>query len=335
MKPRSKYAAVLALCVASCAMELLAGCAEQRQMLTGETSSGTPRPIECRLHLATCVPIVIPPRVAEMADYSAVALAPDASPASGIISTQLEGSMSKVRVNDRPFYTILPPDDPARQVRFEIAASVGKLSETHGTEPRSVCNDPNPPLGLCKNSSLRQVACTERELPVGITIRVRAANGKLIATRTEGGTGKSKLCLGDTGVLLEHDALAEAAANQAVTAIIQDLVVRTEIVQVLSRDAAPEITDTDRQQRFKEAVAFLKAGRLDRSCPVFQELSEIEGSSVAVLYNMAFCTQTKGDWCGANALYRRADAQTHAPDSDLANRITETQQSCLAEKRTG
>jgi len=333
MKSSSRSAQALALWVAVAAAGLLAGCDAQKALLTGETSSGAPAPIGCRLRISTCVPIVIPPKVAEMADYTAVALMPDASPVSGAISTQLEASMSKVRVNEVPYYNILPAADPARQVSLEIAASVGRPVETHGMEQHPYCPDTTLSMSMCKNVQLRPVACTQREVSLSVTVRARTKAGKVVATRSEAASGKSSLCQGDSGALLDADQLLAAAKDKVLTAIVQDLVVRTETVQVLSRDDAPEIKDPERQQRFKEAVAFLKAGRLDRSCPVFQELSEIEGSSVGVLYDTAFCVQTKGDWCGANALYRRADAQTHTPDSDLSNRINETQQSCLAEKK--
>jgi hypothetical protein len=330
---KSMSRSTLALCAAIGTAALLLGCDAQRALLTGETSSGAPTPISCRLRISTCVPVVIPPRVAEMSDYTAVALVPDATPASGAIATQLEASMSKVRVNDVPFYNVLPAGDAGRQVSFEISASPGKLVETHGVEQHPYCPDTTISMSMCKNAQMRPVACTQREVALSVTVRVRTKAGKVVATRNEASSGKSALCFGDSGVLLDGDQLLAAAADKVLTAIVQDLVVRTEVVQVLARDDAPEVKDPERQQRFKEAVAFLKAGRLDRSCPVFQELSEIEGSSIGVLYNTAFCVQTKGDWCGANALYRRADALTHTPDSDLSNRINETQQSCLAQNK--
>ena len=90
------------------------------------------------------------------------------------------------------------------------------------------------------------------------------------------------------------------------------------------KDDVGSVRDAGRQQRFKDAIVWMKAGRLDRACPTFEELTEIENQSVAVFYNSAFCVQAAGDWKRAYQLYQQADRLTKTPDREIESALKET-----------
>jgi hypothetical protein len=292
--------------------------------------------IGCKFGFSKCVPVVIPPRVAEAGVSSTVAIVSSNTPGSKAIGLQFEALLSKVRVDDHPYYNIVAPSDSKRQLTYDITATAWNVADSHVIETRSQCNDAQTGGSLikrCKSSSQVNVSCSVRAATVGANVRVRAQNGTLLATRQEGSVAESKQCQGDnSGALLDSAALLGQAADKVASALQEAVAVRIEVVPVRAMDDPSEIRDGARQERFREATVFLKAGRLDRACPVYQELIELDRTSVAVLHNAGFCAQARGNWCKANGLYRQADALTRTPNSDLAALINETQPSCAVKR---
>jgi hypothetical protein len=69
---------------------------------------------------------------------------------------------------------------------------------------------------------------------------------------------------------------------------------------------------------FADAMAFARAGRLDRACAIWRELAPGETTtSVALLQNLGVCAEAEGDHARAAAIYGAADSLLTRPDEDL------------------
>lgn len=300
----------------------LGGCLSQPlQKTEGIHSTGG---LACSV--GTCVPVVVPPQVVEAGGLKRISFATDRSPISAQVASQLEVQLSKVRVNDAPFYKVVPSADPTRQAVYEISANVSPVTSERSVEERTRCADSSSMKDMlkCKSPTKYRVSCVSRKVTLDTTTRIRRQSGELLATRQHSGAGEQKFCQGDNGAPDSDDVLRGAALAKVTRSMQESLAVTVKMAPVRTKDDTSGIRDAGRQQRFRDALVWHKTGRLDRSCPVFEELAEIESQSVAVFYNSAFCSQAGGDWRKAYQLYQQADRLTKSPDSDIAAALKET-----------
>jgi hypothetical protein len=331
MKTKTGWMQAGATALVMLALSALQGCAG----VPGRPDDVNTTDTFCRIGLKTCVNGVMEPIVSEARPFRRVAIASTRTQGADAVAQQFEAELTKVRINDEPYYTIVQPSDPAREVTYEVSTTAWTIADSHTTQSRSRCNDQksNKLFSSCKSTTQYTASCTVRKATVGATIRLRRKDGSVLATRQESGEGTSEYCVGDEGVTLKDPAaLFGEAVGHVTDAFHRAVAVRVEKIALRYMTDTSGIQSAERQQRFNDALVFLKAGRVDRACPVFQELSEVERNSVAVFYNAGFCMQVKGDWCRANGLYKQADALTRSPDSDLDAAMKETRLSCTAKK---
>jgi hypothetical protein len=275
----------------------------------------------CNVPLVTCVKVVLPPLMVAAGGMKRVAVVAGTGQGASSLATQLEKRLSAVVVDDKPFYTLVRPNDPTRQATFEVSSSAWEIDEQRETQTRTKCKD-----WKCKVSSEYKVSCTVRKATVGVLIRLRGKDGSELATRDAGGVGDSKKCQGESGTLDAAPLVFGKATGKAMDVLQDALAVRTALKRVRIIEDAAGVTDAGRKRRFFEAVEFAKAGRMDRACPMFSELSEVETSSVAVFYNLGFCDQVNGDWRSAFRYYNKADSNASKPLSEITEALAETRQ---------
>lgn len=273
----------------------------------------------CKAGWGTCVVVVIPPEMVAAGGLKRVAVRAGSGQGAAALAGQLEQRLSSVVVNDKPFYTLVRAEDPTRQGTFDLSSTEWSIDEQRETQSRSKCVDDK-----CKKSTEYKVSCTVRKATVGALMRLRSRDGSEIATRAAGGVASSTQCQGEVGTLDAPGLVLGKAAGQAMDRLQDALAVRTALKRVRVMDDAAGVTDPGRRQRFSDAVAFAKAGRMDRACPVFAELSEIETTSIAVFYNLGFCDQVNGDWRQAFRSYSKADSNSSKPLSEIGEALDET-----------
>ena len=298
----------------------------QRTGDDGVRQSGS---LGCRTGFSTCVPVMMPPAMPEAASLRTIAVTGAPGRGSEALVAQVETQLSKVRWDEQLFYTLVPAGDARREGVLEIASAAPQVADSRFNITRCA-----PGLKTCKNpAEQRQVACTKRAVNIGATVRLQIVKTGAVATRQVAAAKEASYCEGDAGGLpaagaLQGDLVAELANK------VQDaFAVRAEERPIRLMDSTSDIADAERKTRFTQAVAFMKAKRLDRACSVFSELSEIERRSVAVMFNAGFCAEARGDWAAANALYRAADALTTKPDDTLLKAIQETNLSASQVRR--
>lgn len=312
---------------------LLSACANvgtaSNNVFSGKTSDAAAegvqpsRNVSCNLGFGTCVPVVVPPAMPEAARVRVVAVTAEPSTkASTQVAAQLENTLSKVRVNEELFYTIVRPGDPKAEGVFEVTVDTATVNDSRTTETR--CRDSKKILCL-KESEQRTVSCTERKATVGATVRLRVRKDNSTATHKAANSGTSKACQGESGGLTDSNTMMGDAIAGLSRGFSDTLAIRTEIRPVRMMTDEVGIRSAEAKKSFATANAFMRAGRLDRSCAVYQEMIEAERNSVALFFNAGFCAEARGDWATANSLYRAADQLTTTPNSELASAIKATQ----------
>lgn len=276
-------------------------------------------PAECVYASASCVTVILPPKLVEAGGLRRVAIASGSGSGASQMATQLESRLSVVTIDDRPFYTLVRPGDSTREATFELSTTTWSVADSRQTQERSRCNDK-----ACKNPTTYNVSCTVRTANVGAIIRLRGRDGREMATRDARETAVSEACQGDSVSLPAPEQMLSEASARVVARFQESLAVTKVLRRVRLMDDTAGIADRERVQRFAMGIEFHKAGRLDRSCPIFEELTEVETRSVAVFYNAAFCAQAAGDWRRAFHLYSKSDANANKPLPQLKDALEET-----------
>lgn len=289
---------------------VLAGCASGVRKSSGSV---------CSLPGVTCVTVVLPPALAAAGGLRKVAVAPGTGVGAGSMTTHLRTLLSEVAVDDQPYYTLLRPYDSQLEATFEVSSTAWGVTDQPETQERRKCLDKK-----CKESTPYNVNCTVRKATVGTLVRLRDKTGMEIATRAGAAVSSSTQCQGEQGTLDSATVLLASASAKAMEPLHDALAVRTVSRRVRVMDDTLGISDPARKVRFDQGVAFAKAGRMDRACPIFADLSEIEIGSVSVFYNLGFCDQASGKWRDAFKWYSKADSIANKPMSELKEALDET-----------
>jgi hypothetical protein len=306
-------------------LTVLAGCQTSggtregaSSLLPGIPVLGSFKLDSCKLG-STCVAVILPPRLVEAGGLKKVAVVAGSGQGARDLTQLLEGKMSAVTVDDKPYYTIVAATDRTRQATFEISTQALQVQESRQMENRPVCSGSKK-----KDCPIQPVPCVTKTATLGASIRLRGPNGAEIAVRNASGETKSTHCTGDIGGIATNAALLGQASEAVLVKLQDELAVRSEPRRINIMDADTGITDPARKQRFAEAVAFAKGARMDRACPMFGELSEVETNSVSIFFNLGFCEQVNGDWRRAHAMFSQADRLTNKPVDQLKAALEET-----------
>lgn len=273
----------------------------------------------CKTPFVTCVKVILPPLLVEAGGLKTVSVASAGGPGGPSLVTAFEARLSKVMVDDKPFYKLVRTNDPTRQATFEIGSTEWSVNEQRETQDRSQCVDKK-----CKQTTTAKVTCTVRKATVGVVMKLRDRSGAELATRTFGNTADSTQCQGEPGTLDAPAVVLGKASDKSLEVLQDALAVRVAMKPVRVMNDPSNIGDAERKQRFASAVEFARAGRMDRACPMFAELAEVETKSVAVFYNLGFCDQVGGDWGHAFQWYSKADANSTKPLDELKEALAET-----------
>lgn len=323
---RAAGAAVLLVAgvLGACANMAVPGIGSSSVATSTEDSRNAGTRLQCAL-VSTCIPFVLPPQVPEALAMRKVAVVAAPARGSDIVALEFEGLVSKVVVNDGPYYKVTRGAATGLDGQFAVTATAFGAADTRGVEKR--CRNKSGkvfgPL-TCKDSEMVSVMCTTRKATVSAALRLVDKQQRTIATRTTTANEESRVCTGDGDTLETANDLLSKAARVAAAELRDAVAVRVENRPLALLDASGEIADDANRQRFKEAVAFAKANRMDRACSIFEELADAEKSSPPLYYNMGFCAQSKGDWKQAHKLYRQADGLTRSPVAEINKGLADT-----------
>ena len=84
----------------------------------------------------------------------------------------------------------------------------------------------------------------------------------------------------------------------------------------------PSSLDETATAEFERGLAFAKEQRMDRACQIWDELNaRTRGADNALLYNIAVCEETEGNYEDALNLFERLDQRLMQPDKNVSTAL--------------
>ncbi|RCW70406.1 caspase domain-containing protein [Pseudorhodoferax soli] len=285
-----------------------------------------------------------PARSAEASALRSVIILADSAEVSQQMSMGLESEMSKLRVDERPYYTTAKlgqritaqPSDAqlsamARSAGVDAVVVVtgggSSVTATQSTEDRYSCAVNVKLFKSCPKDQSRttKMACTTTLGSAAARVRiVRAVDARSVFVDVVNGQAKHYRCNDQDIPQADRRQIAYDAVVSATTATMQ-ILAPSYVQGPLDLMKADAGLPAEVLKRFDAASEFAKAKRLDEACSRFEELYTDYKESTALTFNVAFCHEVRGDMLRANQAYKRASELANAPDAQIDRRLTLTE----------
>lgn len=295
--------------------------------------------------MAPKITALVPPKNAEAGALKSVLILSDGNEVSAQVAMGLEASMSKLRIEERPFYgrvqmggrvNGLPSDAQLAALAAKagveavvlVSGGASEVRSANSTEERSSCAVTTKFLKSCPKEQQRttRVTCTDTRGLAATRIKVlRGSDQRSVFTDNVGGESLHRICSDQTNLAraepkqLSADAIYNTGAN-----VMRVLAPSYELrpLDLMSADAGLPVAQ---RKDFDAAVKFAEAKRMDEACRRFEELYLDHKESPALTFNTAFCAEVRGDLLRAAQGYRRASELLNTPNSQIDRRIAITE----------
>jgi Curli production assembly/transport component CsgG len=255
-------------------------------------------------------------------------------------SQELESDLVSHVFNGRPYFTIVDREQTkslmseyARDLRGEIdpatAARFGRQIGAQGilfgrvTDRRvdtsyhmgTVLRCVRQKYGLCTKVRAMQTRCVVHRARFAVMARlVNVETAQVVYSKERVGMAFNDSC---SGRVASYDDLLSAARAQALAKVIPDIA-PSDVTLNVAFKTEPTVLEGIQKDRFKGAVSFAQAGRLDRACEIWRSLNNTcTEKDVAVLYDLAVCEEAEGNLQESLDLVRSADQLLNSPDKEI------------------
>ncbi|TWA59579.1 curli production assembly/transport component CsgG [Azospirillum baldaniorum] len=201
-----------------------------------------------------------------------------------------------------------------------LPATVSSKKSTHQEATCESYEESKKFFKKCKQSKPVNVTCTITTVKVKVQPRlVRVSNGEVIYAKMHEGVVEDSYCE-NTGVATAEAVLKAHATIQAAVEISRDL---WPFVYVISTTIKPSSEGLSGQakEKFDSAVAFARAGRMDRFCQTMQSLNQENFNTVSTAYNYAICEEADNKIIHARDILEELDKSLNYPDKDISEAL--------------
>lgn len=273
------------------------------------------------------------------------------------VSRELEADLVNHRFNGKRYFTVVDRDrtrqlmaEYARGLRGEInpetAARFGRqigvqailfgivtadgiaTSYHRGVATRCVAQDK---IGICTKFATVSTTCVSRQARFAVTTRlVNTETAQVVYSKEHVGSAQSDSCNGKAPLDVE---LLASARTQALNQVVPDMAPSNVVLTVALKTDAATLSGAEKT-RFLSAVAFARAGRMDRACQIWRSINHSGNpKDVAVLYDLAVCAETSGKLSEALELFQNADQLLARPDSNIDAALTRVRMEIAQRRR--
>jgi len=167
------------------------------------------------------------------------------------------------------------------------------------------------------------VNCTIRTIGMGAQIRmVDVSRGDLVTAQTYTESKNWKQCSDTSTPLPALEQGIEIHSDKVANDFVSKITPRYITFKVKLIDKLDVKLEKSQEEKFKSAIAFIKADRLDRSEAIFVELlEETQQQSYAVAYNLGVVNEAAAKYQDAKNLYAIADSLTTKPVKQIDEAI--------------
>lgn len=262
------------------------------------------------------------------------------------LSSKLEALLANYKLKDsdeKPYFTVVSRtelDKIIGEIKFQQSglsdnkklAELGKLTnaqalisgtvsnasskDTYFQEERTRCASVDS-KGRCTSYQRYTVSCTKRDTTLGAQIKmIDVARGDLVTAKNYTETDSSKHCSDSTYSRgLKDGAVAlEEMSNKVADQFLKSISPHYRYFKVELIGSLDVKLEKPEQDKFKNSIEFIKAGRNDRAEELLTDLmTATQGQSYAVSYNLGVMKEAKGELEEADKLYAAADKLTVKP----------------------
>ena len=294
--------------------------------------------------VAPKVTFFVPAKNAEAGALNSAVVVSDSAPISIQVAMEFESQMTKLRVNERPYYTTVKlgprfngqPGDAQLaalvksngvQAVYVVTGGGSDVKTINSQEDRMTCGVDTKLFQLCPKGRdvHNKVSCSTTQASAAVRLRVyRASDGRFVYADSVGGASSHYRCDDQSVERADNNQLVNAAMLSAASKALHMVAPSYELgpLDIMSADSA---VPAAQKKAFEAAVDFAKAKRNDEACQRFEELFLDTKESPALTFNVAFCNELRGDLLRANQGYKRASELVNAPEPQIDRRLAVTE----------
>lgn len=281
------------------------------------------------------------------------------------ITSEVESTLSQVRVEEKPYFTVVERGrleaaigeiQLASQgaVNPASAARLGKMIAAKGiymgavtrdevgdepySESRRTCGERsvqrnrqgNLVEGPCVRWDSFQVSCTRRSAAFEFVPKLVAVeSGQIVYSRSIPAQLVESACSDQNQALSSPGDMRRRVRAMALQSFREDVAPYSKMVQIAFMTSNDGITSPAAKESFSSSLTFARESRLDRACEMWGDLGKTEKASASLTFNQGVCAEVAGETGKALELYTAADRMTTKPDKVIAEglaRIRERQE---------
>lgn len=300
--------------------------------------------------------VLMPGNIDQAAQFKSVAVMPFDGPEGETFTSIVESTLASVIIDGRQFFQIVDRvslDAAVNEMKLGMtgmvtentAAQVGKtagakaiytgtvgassVDEEFYSEKRQTCalyrtvtDSGGRKTQECTNWYDSQVSCTKRTASFSFTPKlIEVESSRIIFSNIYANTVESKACVDEGKGLLDGKVMLKQARETAMRQFRMDVAPYYATMSFTLKDSTADIASEAAKAKFKEGLAFAKANRMDRACPLWREAKVLARNSLTLMYNAAICDEIEDRPHEALALYLQIEKTLISSDDLIATAL--------------
>jgi tetratricopeptide (TPR) repeat protein len=287
-----------------------------------------------------------------------VAVLPFHGPQGHEIASELEGVLSGITIDDRPFFNLVERTaldkvmseyslNQSGMISQQNAAKLGKMVGAQGIytgivsiagytdspyrEERSECSQykkkydkkGNEYQGSCIQWRKYYVDCVKRAATFAVTPKlIDVASARIVYSHNLSASTESSGCSDGTPAV-DGDQLIQKAKDKVKQQFRMDVAPFPVTREIKLMDSTDGIQSDAARGKLKQGLNYAENNRFETACELWEEARNLcPDSSYALLFNLGVCAEARGDATAAYDLYKKADRLLGKPDEDITLALT-------------
>jgi len=266
------------------------------------------------------------------------------------IAPEVESMLASVVVNGKPYFTVVERSR-IQQVISEMritekalfdqatAVRLGKLVGAEGiytgTVTRNEVTDRNyqqnrfrcvrfeqkrdkrgnPVEGKCLQNQDYQVSCTERTANISFLPKlIKVDTGTIEFSQAVEGKAQAAHCQGNDGGLPDRSQMLAEARAASLESLKRHVAPTMQNIAVAFITSSDGVASGNARARHGSALEFVRAGRHERACDLWNEALSEDAKAVPLLHNVGACHEMVGQLEQALQMYNQAERASSKPE---------------------
>ena len=271
---------------------------------------------------------MLPPEDGNFGKYHVVNLSAGNGAGSTAMLDYLEGRLTDTKLGSKPYYAKIYRNANLKTSAFPFAVIQVDVGQSNGSQQSSsevrtqcpkgkfACND--------RDAAHYSVNCVTRSLLTPISVTVRdGASGNLLWSDRQLAKKEAKVCSDTGGTLKELSELQAENIASAGDNMLSKFVPRSDKRALELLGEHDSVKDMAADQ-LKTAYELASKQDMNNACKVYDDMRKTMPDNGAILFNLAYCKQSAGNFAEAKGLYEKAFLDSSAPKELITKYLDET-----------